>query len=164
MNNPAAFEQSAMLENLLHWYQTLTPESLSRIDSYYAEDAFFKDPFNEVNSREHIAAIFQHMFATLDTPRFVIHSCAVSSAGTFIIWDMEFGLNGRAMSIKGCSHLQHNAAGLISQHRDYWDAAEELYEKLPVIGWLMKIIKRQLKTPLPATATPPTAITTIKKG
>jgi hypothetical protein len=67
------------------------------------------------------------------------------------------------MSIKGCSHLQHNAAGLISQHRDYWDAAEELYEKLPLLGWLMKTIKRKLRTPLPAAAAI-TVNTTAKKG
>jgi hypothetical protein len=28
-------------------------------------------------------------------------------------------------------------------HRDYWDAAEELYEKLPVVGSLMRWLKRQ---------------------
>jgi hypothetical protein len=27
-------------------------------------------------------------------------------------------------------------------HRDYWDAAEELYEKLPVLGGLMRFLKR----------------------
>jgi hypothetical protein len=27
-------------------------------------------------------------------------------------------------------------------HRDYWDAAEELYEKLPVIGFVMKQLKK----------------------
>lgn len=28
-------------------------------------------------------------------------------------------------------------------HRDYWDAAEELYEKLPVLGDLMRWLRRQ---------------------
>jgi steroid delta-isomerase len=27
-------------------------------------------------------------------------------------------------------------------HRDYWDAAEELYEKLPLVGALMRWLKR----------------------
>ena len=26
-------------------------------------------------------------------------------------------------------------------HRDYWDAAEELYEKLPLLGALMRWLK-----------------------
>jgi hypothetical protein len=32
---------------------------------------------------------------------------------------------------------------LITLHRDYWDAAEELYEKLPVLGGLMRWLKKQ---------------------
>jgi hypothetical protein len=34
----------------------------------------------------------------------------------------------------------------VTLHRDYWDAAEELYEKLPVVGGLMRLIKRRLAT------------------
>jgi hypothetical protein len=33
--------------------------------------------------------------------------------------------------------------GLIVLHRDYWDAAEELYEKLPVVGALMRWLRRR---------------------
>ncbi len=31
----------------------------------------------------------------------------------------------------------------IAMHRDWWDAAEELYEKLPVVGALMRWLKRR---------------------
>jgi hypothetical protein len=34
-------------------------------------------------------------------------------------------------------------AGRITVHRDYWDAAEELYEKLPLVGRLMRWLKRR---------------------
>jgi hypothetical protein len=30
-------------------------------------------------------------------------------------------------------------------HRDYWDVAEELYEKVPVLGGLLRTIKRRLR-------------------
>jgi len=43
----------------------------------------------------------------------------------------------------GASHLLLDADGRITSHRDYWDAAEELYEKLPVLGALMRILKRR---------------------
>jgi hypothetical protein len=43
----------------------------------------------------------------------------------------------------GGSHLQLDGEGRITLHRDYWDAAEELYEKLPVIGGLMRWLKRR---------------------
>jgi hypothetical protein len=39
--------------------------------------------------------------------------------------------------------LKLDAQGLITWHRDYWDAAEELYEKLPVLGGLMRWVKKR---------------------
>jgi len=32
---------------------------------------------------------------------------------------------------------------LVSLHRDYWDAAEELYEQIPVLGGFMRWLKRR---------------------
>jgi hypothetical protein len=31
----------------------------------------------------------------------------------------------------------------VSEHRDYWDAAEELYEQIPVLGAVMRWLKRR---------------------
>jgi hypothetical protein len=45
--------------------------------------------------------------------------------------------------IRGGSHLTLDPDGRISDHRDYWDAAEELYEKLPGLGALMRWLKRK---------------------
>jgi len=44
--------------------------------------------------------------------------------------------------VRGASHLRFDAAGKVVLHRDYWDAAEELYAKLPVLGGLMRYLKR----------------------
>ena len=45
--------------------------------------------------------------------------------------------------ILGATHLVFTPQGQISLHRDYWDAAEELYEKLPVVGSLMRWLKKR---------------------
>jgi len=34
-------------------------------------------------------------------------------------------------------------AGLVTLHRDYWDAAQELYEKLPVVSSLMRWLRKR---------------------
>ena len=36
------------LDALMEWYGTLTPQSLPEIRRFYASEARFKDPFNEV--------------------------------------------------------------------------------------------------------------------
>lgn len=47
--------------------------------------------------------------------------------------------------IRGATHIRFAADGRVEFHRDYWDAAEELYEKLPVLGTLMRGLKRMAR-------------------
>jgi hypothetical protein len=52
--------------------------------------------------------------------------------------------------IHGGSHLVFalNPQGewRVQSHRDYWDAAEELYEKLPWVGGLMRWLKNRVNS------------------
>jgi hypothetical protein len=41
--------------------------------------------------------------------------------------------------------LEFNAQGLVALHRDYWDAAEELYEQLPLLGTVLRGVKKRLR-------------------
>ena len=42
-------------------------------------------------------------------------------------------------------HLRFDGAGRVTLHRDYWDAAEELYAKLPLLGCLMRGLARMAR-------------------
>ena len=44
--------------------------------------------------------------------------------------------------IRGGTFLRLDAQGKVLEHRDYWDSAEELYEKLPVLGALMRWLRK----------------------
>ncbi len=58
------------LEALIKFYETLSVDEVARFADFYSEDAWFKDPFNEVRGRAAIQGIFQHMFTQLSEPRF----------------------------------------------------------------------------------------------
>lgn len=134
---------------IIDWFESLTPTTLDQLPSIYAEQARFKDPFNAVQGASAIRAVFSHMFNALEQPRFVIHEVVVQGDQCFLTWDFHFRLNRRKgdITIHGGSHLKLDAGGCITLHRDYWDAAEELYAKLPIIGALMRWLKRQAATP-----------------
>jgi steroid delta-isomerase len=131
------------LDELVRYYESLTPQSVTRMGDFYAADAYFKDPFNEVRTLTDIQAIFARMFEVVDSPRFVITERIVGDASLALTWDFDFGLRGRAIRVRGASVLRFDLAGRVTYHRDYWDAAEELYEKLPVLGVLMRWLKRR---------------------
>ena len=126
-------------------FEHLSPTDIARMDQIYSADAYFKDPFNEVKGVRAITAIFEHMFAKVDKPTFVVTSTIVQGDEAFLVWDFHLQFKGEttARTIRGSSHLRFDASGKIIYHRDYWDAAEELYEKLPVIGAVMRFLKRQ---------------------
>jgi ketosteroid isomerase-like protein len=126
---------------LIASYESLTPAGLDRLVALYAEGCRFKDPFNDVRGRAALRRVFEHMFETLTSPRFVVTTACVEGDQCFLGWDFHAG----ALVIRGASHLRFDAAGLVADHRDYWDAAEELYEKLPVLGALMRLLKRRLR-------------------
>ena len=65
----------------------------------------------------------------------------------FMTWDFLFRFKrfsaAQEQCVHGASHLLFAPDGRIALHRDYWDAAEELYEKLPAVGMLMRWLKRR---------------------
>ncbi len=133
---------------IVAFYQNLRPADVDRVAEFYAEDAYFRDPFNDVRGAAAIAAIFHRMFAALDDCRFVVTDVVRDGSGAFLVWDFTYRVRRfrpqRQCSIHGASHLRFDAAGRVCWHRDYWDAADELYAKLPVVGPLLRLLKRRL--------------------
>jgi len=137
----------ARVRRLVAFFEGLRAEDLPQLARLYSDDAFFKDPFNEVRGVPAIQRIFAHMFRALERPRFVILDSVAQGDQCFLSWDFRFALrrgHAREMIIRGASHLRFADDGRIAMHRDYWDAAEELYEKLPVLGTLMRWLKRRV--------------------
>jgi steroid Delta-isomerase len=139
---------SERLDALAQFFTTLSQENLSQLRDFYAADAFFKDPFNEVQKVADIEHIFSEMFVSLHAPKFVIHSQIAQGNEAFLIWDFHFRIKkyqpNLEQKIRGSSHLKFDEQGRVNYHRDYWDAAEELYEKLPLIGTIMRFMKRRV--------------------
>jgi ketosteroid isomerase-like protein len=150
---PAHDSPEAALQRAVHFFEHLQPDDVARMADIYTADAQFKDPFNEVQGVAAIAHIFSHMFEALDAPRFVITSQVQQGAQCFVTWDFVFAMrpfgDGKTHTIRGATHfVLREASGLwrVAVHRDYWDAAEELYEKLPVVGSVMRWLKRRVNS------------------
>lgn len=134
-----------LTKNLAAWFESLSPESLKDMPLFYESDAYFKDPFNEVCDLTQIKLIFSHMFEQFEQPRFVIqeHICDDLNRQSVLTWHFLFHWRGKPWCIVGSSHLRFSERNLVSYHRDYWDASEELYEKLPFIGFVIKALKKR---------------------
>jgi ketosteroid isomerase-like protein len=137
----------AAVQRLVDFFEQLQPQDLNRLAELYAAEARFKDPFNEVQGLPAIERIFAHMFKALDSPHFIVTERIVQGTQCFLAWDFRFRFKRfdthSWQTVRGGTHVRFNEQGLVTLHRDYWDAAEELYEKLPVVGGLMRWLKRR---------------------
>lgn len=141
------------LSEIKVFFESLTPESLDQIGRIYASEARFKDPFQSVQGQDAIRAVFEHMFRVQPRSRFVVQGITQSQRDETLAnahdqcclqWEYWLEISNKPACIKGCSWLILDENGKIILHRDYWDAAEELYEKIPVLGWLMRWLRRKI--------------------
>ncbi len=136
------------IDALVHFYETLVAARVQDFGSYYAQDAYFKDPFNEVSGLEQIERIFERMFRQVTEPRFVVRERIGDESGLILVWDMTFRMKAwqsrELQVIRGVSHLRFGDDGKVTYHRDYWDTGEELYSKLPLIGVMTRLLRRAL--------------------
>jgi steroid delta-isomerase len=132
--------------HVVAFFEHLAPADVARIGEIYAADAYFRDPFNEVRGVEAIARVYAHMFEQLDDCRFVITDTLAEGDGALLVWDFTFHIRRwrprTTRTIHGATHVKFAPDGRIAYHRDYWDAADELYAKLPLIGPLLRMLRK----------------------
>ena len=135
----------ASLARLIAFFESIATDNVPQLAEHYASHVWFKDPFNEVRGIDEVMRIFVHMFTQVDGPRFVVTDSVLQGDQAFLTWNFLFRMKRFSRDeqcIRGASHVRFAPDGRVMFHRDYWDAAEELYEKLPVLGGLMRVLKR----------------------
>ena len=138
----------ADLYRVIDFFQSISVDSAQTLSLIYTDDVWFKDPFNEVQGVEQVSHIFTHMFEQVDAPRFVVTHSVLQDDQAFLTWDFLFRMrrfSDDEQCIRGATHVRFASDGRVAYHRDYWDAAEELYEKLPVVGSLMRWLKTRAR-------------------
>jgi steroid delta-isomerase len=138
-------ERREALERYIAFLEGLTPEGLDRLGEVCAPGVRFRDPFNEVEGLERYRQVLQRMYEDVPAITFRVSASAVGEELCFLRWQFSGTTSGgRPLEIEGVSEVAFDAEGLVTLHRDFWDAGQVLYEKLPLIGALLRAIRRKL--------------------
>jgi steroid delta-isomerase len=136
------------LARYARYFQSLTPDALGeRFDEVFSEDVHFRDPFNDVRGREAARQVFRHMFEHTAMVRFDVLECVQQGEVGYLRWRFHFRLRGDRRDrepVEGVSRVVLAADGRVSEHLDYWDAAGGLYAQLPLLGALMRWLRKRL--------------------
>jgi hypothetical protein len=135
------------LKRYADYFEQLNADNLSQLVTVMSEDVHFVDPFNDVHGLEAVERIFRHMFTSLQDAKFRVTHAAVTGGSEpigLIRWELSSLLNGKPYNIIGMSEVGFAADGRVNSHIDHWDAGQQFYERLPVIGWLLRTIRARL--------------------
>lgn len=119
--------------------------SVAELRDHVASDVHFRDPFNDVHDVEAMIDVFDDMFVHVKDLSFRIHHRMSDGDVCAIIWTLSGRLMDRDWSVDGASQLRFNDQGFLVEHIDHWDAAAGLYEKLPMIGWVLRRLRKRLE-------------------
>ncbi len=130
------------------FFEALTADDLGdRFDARFTEDVHFRDPLNDVHGREAARRVFRHMFEHTAMVRFEMLEIVGQGEIGYLRWRFHFRLRGDRSDrepVEGVSRVVLAADGRVREQLDYWDAAGGLYAQLPVVGALMRWLRRRM--------------------
>lgn len=128
------------------YFETVRKDSIADCLPLIADDFRFQDPFNRTVGKDDFLRVMKKMFEDVPDSRF--HVIATAMAGPdhgFMLWDFTGTALGRPWPIHGMSALTFTPEGLLASHTDHWDSGAQFWERLPLFGPVMGLVKRRLK-------------------
>ncbi len=140
----------AALQRFCDVYASLEKETLDQLDTVYRDDIHFADPMHELQGLPALRRYFESLYTHLDYCRFEqLHAYASHDGDAqvgHVSWRMRFVHprlgGGREVQVEGLSQLRFDEHQIYA-HRDYLDLGQMLYEQLPVVGALIRLVKRR---------------------
>ncbi|NBC32960.1 MAG: nuclear transport factor 2 family protein [Alphaproteobacteria bacterium] len=112
----------------------------------FAPDGRFVDPFSDIRGAARIRQHLARAYERLHDVRITVTDQAFSGRVAYLRWTFGFRLGrGRAVrEIIGMSEVHIDDEGRVTLHFDHWDAASQIYEAIPLLGNLLRKIKRRI--------------------
>ncbi len=136
------------LSRFIALYQQLNLQQVHRLTEVYADEVIFIDPAHRIEGLTALGDYFAALYQRLAYCRFEIISQQHEGAQAWLSWVMTFShprlAAGQPIRVEGATRLEFDAEGKVRVHRDYFDLGALLYEQLPLLGPLVRVIKGRL--------------------
>ncbi|MBN1635076.1 MAG: nuclear transport factor 2 family protein [Deltaproteobacteria bacterium] len=146
---PSSVQEREAIDRFSAFISNLTQGNIRAMcKAVYAADAFFNDTLTELNGAEEIERYFIRTAQTTERVIGRITAMAVSDGDYYFRWEMDVQFKkfkkGQIMHSIGMTHIRFDDHGKVVLHQDYWDAASGLFEHIPVLGSVIRLIKSRL--------------------
>lgn len=145
-DDPATEEAQATFERL---FNAFTPDALRQsVQQTYAPEPFFNDTLKTVRERDALAEYLAATAEAVQDCRVTIDEWTPARIGWYVRWRMiirfrRFKPDTDTESM-GISHIVFDRGGRVALHQDFWDSATGFYQHLPLLGGVIRWIRRRV--------------------
>jgi hypothetical protein len=132
------------------FFASFAPDKVERLlAATYAEDVWFNDTLKTLEGRAALGPYLRESAEAVEDCRVEVHEICGNGAGDYYArWSMVIRFRrfhrGRDTHSIGMSHLRFDRDGRVVLHQDFWNAADALYQYVPLLGAGIRAIKRRL--------------------
>ncbi|WP_295799178.1 nuclear transport factor 2 family protein [uncultured Microbulbifer sp.] len=138
-----------LIGELRAYYRDFLAGDPQQLERFYRDDLLFRDPLHELQGIPAVRRYFVGMRDGLARCEFEFDDACIGQGSACLPWRMHFAhraLNGgRVMTLRGSSLLKFE--GLIYYHEDFYDLGAMVYERVPLLGALVRGVKKRLQNP-----------------
>ncbi len=122
-------------------FNELNKSNINRVDLVYDREIHFIDPLHELKDLESYKRYLADLYENTTSCSFDFTEEMIQGDSAFLVWTMrvEHKKLSRPATVPGISHIRFNEK--ITFHQDFFDVGAMLYENIPVLGPLVRMVK-----------------------
>ncbi|SDZ84786.1 nuclear transport factor 2 family protein [Microbulbifer marinus] len=136
-----------LIQDLQQYYSDYVAADPAQLEHLYREDVIFCDPLHRIEGLPALKRYFAAMSEGLSECRFEFEEPSVADGSACLPWHMHYAhrsLNGgRPLVLRGCSLIRY--AEKVYYHEDFYDLGAMVYERVPLLGALVRGVKSRLQ-------------------
>ncbi|KEY59743.1 nuclear transport factor 2 family protein [Serratia sp. DD3] len=137
----------SVISKCLDFYSELNSEKIALLPLIYHPQIELVDPLGQHTGIAAVEAYFRSLLTRTAHCRFSIDTYFSQDQQTCLNWIMSYSHpkleKGRTLELEGCSILRVQDDKIIWQ-RDYYDMGAMLYEHIPLLGPVIKQLKKRV--------------------
>jgi hypothetical protein len=144
--SPSGAAATRLVPRFQAMFQSLRAETLGALDGVYAPDVVFEDPLHRIEGLDALKNYFGRLYQGVEAIGFEFEDVLDSGDQAMLTWTMHMTHRrlrpGESLALPGASHIRYTTH--VHYHRDYFDAGALLYERLPLLGGIVRAIRSRV--------------------
>jgi limonene-1,2-epoxide hydrolase len=137
---------TGLLQRFQRVFRELRHDRLGLLDEVYAPGIVFEDPLHRIEGLAALKDYFERMYAGVESIDFEFGEILEAPSQAMLTWTMRMTHRrlrpGEELALPGASHVRFDDR--VHYHRDYFDAGAMLYERLPLLGGVVRAVRRRV--------------------